>query len=176
MASTVILKPRASYAIRLRGIRTRGFVPFAIVRRTDSMVDHVEFGTAAGTWIGAHLSGGWQERPADYCTPVYERYYELPLANAAEQDEWEAHLRSQIGTKYNTLAIVGLALGMRNLFGFGLTSLHRKICSQGVTDNMIWKRGAAGWLNIENSLDYTVTPRECLLAPCLVGHLVRKVG
>jgi hypothetical protein len=157
-------------SVRCRFITTDSFVSAAIRRLTGSLFSHVEFGTPEGTWIGAHLSGGVQERPAGYCRPTREYYYEVPCT-ALQQDALLRWARSKIGTKYNVRTIIGLAIQARRM-----TSLHRMICSQFFSDGMLLVFGSTRYLNVLPGWTYRITPETAHLSPLLTGHLIRRVG
>ena len=69
--------------IRIRFVAGGGFVGDSICWVTNSLFQHVEFGTPEGTWIGAHAGTGIQERPADYAKYSREFVYEVPAAESA---------------------------------------------------------------------------------------------
>jgi hypothetical protein len=156
-------------SIRVRFIRNAGFTSGGISRLTGSLFSHVEFGTPEGTWIGAHIGGGIQERPADYCNPVLEYVYEVPCT-ALQQTQGLAKMRAGIGTKYNTLDIVGLMFQARSL-----RSPHRLICSQFYADIMLFVFGATRFLNVNEDWTYRITPETGHLSPLLVGHRVKAL-
>lgn len=153
--------------IRVRFITQRGFVSAAIRYLTGSLFSHVEFGTPQGTWIGAHIGGGIQERPANYCTPSLEYVYEIPCT-AEEQASGLAWMRSKIGTKYNVLDIIGLALQIRSL-----TRAGHDICSQFYAEGMLRIFGAKRFLNVDWAWTYRITPETGHLSPLLVGNRVK---
>ena len=157
------------HCVRLRFIKSAGFVSAGIAWWTNSLFDHVEFGTPEGTWIGAHWGNGVQERPANYCTPTREYCYEVPCTAKVETAslEW---MRSEIGTPYNRSDILGLLLHYRRL-----ESPHRVICSQFMSDGMLRFFGASRYLNVIPGSTYLVTPETAHLSPLLTGHLVRRV-
>jgi hypothetical protein len=154
-------------SIRIRFILGKGFVSQAIARVTGSLFSHVEFGTPEGTWIGAHIGGGIQERAADYCSTVREYVYEIPCTDEQEREAllW---MRSNIGVKYNTFDIVGLLFQARSL-----QSPHRAICSQFCTEGLLHIFGASKVLNVLESWSYRITPETLHLSPIFVGRRVR---
>jgi hypothetical protein len=154
--------------VRIRFIRCGGFISWAIAHVTGSLFSHVEFGTPAGTWIGAHIGDGIQERPANYCTPKLEFVYEIPCTIYQER-LLLASARGKIGTKYNTLDILGLLFQIRSL-----RSSKRDICSQFCTGELLRVFGAAKVLNVLESWDYRITPETLHLSPIFVGHRVKK--
>lgn len=155
--------------IRIRFIRCDGFISSAIARVTGSLFSHVEFGTPSGTWIGAHIGGGIMERPANYCSPQVEFVYDIPceLYQERQHVDW---MRSQIGTKYNVLDILGLLFQIRRL-----RSPKRYICSQFCTDGLLRIFGASKVLNVLESWAYRITPETLHLSPILVGRRARKI-
>lgn len=156
--------------IRIRFIRNKGFTSSAIARVTGSLFSHVEFGTPAGTWIGAHIGDGIQERPANYCSPQLEFVYEIPCTVYQERMIL-AWARRKIGTKYNTLDIVGLLFQARSV-----RSPQRYICSQFCTEGLLHVLGASKVLNVLESWAYRVTPEMLHLSPVLVGNRVKREG
>ena len=142
----------------------------SIRKLTGSLFSHVEFGTPEGTWIGAHIGGGIQERAANYCSPVREYVYDIP-ASMAQAQQCSAWMRSKIGTKYNTLDIAGLMLQARSL-----RSPQRYICSQFCTEGLLQTYGASKVLNVLGSWAYRITPETLHLSPIFVGRQVKKVG
>lgn len=159
-----------SPCIRIRFVTADGWISAGIRWVTNSLFSHVEFGTPAGTWIGAHADGGVMERPGNYCTPTREYVYEIPCSQAKLNDHL-VRLRSKIGTPYNKLDILGLLIKNRKL-----TTPHQVICSQFMTDECLILWGAPGWLNVLPGYSYLTTPEIDHLAPILVGHRVKKVG
>jgi hypothetical protein len=155
--------------IRVRFIAQGTFVSAAIRKITGSLFSHVEFGTPEGTWIGAHLGGGIEERPADYCSPAREYVYEIPCTEEVEADalKW---MRAKIGTKYNTLDILGLMLHTRSLTGPG-----QYICSQFVTEGLLNTFGAPRVMNTLALWTYLVTPEMLHLSPIFVGRSVKRM-
>ncbi len=154
--------------ITIRFIRTPGFVASAICFWTNSLFDHVEFGTPEGTWIGAHANSGIQERPANYCQPTREYVYEIPCAQL-ELDELLRWARLMIGTPYDYEDIAGMFLHNRMLNHPG-----RDICSEFVYLGLAHVGIRA--LNVLPDYAYLVTPEMLHLAPILIGNLKKKVG
>jgi hypothetical protein len=157
-------------AIRVRFVASAGFVGDSIRWVTNSLFQHVEFGTPAGTWIGAHAQGGILERPADYATYSREYVYDLP-ATQLQVQQLLSWARKQIGTKYNLLDIAGLLLKQR-----AWTTPNRFICSQFCTLGLLEVYGAARVLNVLGDHAYLITPETLHLSPIFVGRLVRKKG
>lgn len=156
--------------VRIRFVAGAGFVGDSIRWVTNSLFQHVEFGTPEGTWIGAHASGGILERPADYANYSREYVYDLPCT----EDELTGLLgwaRSQVGIKYNFADIAGLLIRKR-----ALTTPHRYICSQFCTLGLLRVFGAKEVLNVQEGYSYLITPETLHLSPIFVGRLVRKKG
>lgn len=154
--------------IIVRFIATDGFVGAAIRKVTGSLFQHVEFGTEAGTWIGAHIGDGIQERPANYCNPTREYVYEIPCS-LWKQRKLENWARSKIGTKYNTKDILGLMFQARSVQSAG-----KLICSQFCTDGLLEIFGASMVLNVLLEWTYRITPEILHLSPIFVGRRVRR--
>ena len=165
------MPPQPKPVIRVRFVAAPGFVGAAIRRLTGSLFQHVEFGTPQGTWIGAHVGDGIQERPANYYPVLTREYvYEIPCSpQQADLLLWWA--RSKIGTQYNTVDIVGLMFQARSL-----RSPHRLICSQFCTDGLLKVFGAPKVLNVAEDWTYRITPETLHLSPIFVGHLVSRKG
>jgi hypothetical protein len=155
-------------SIRIRFMATASFTGFAIRKLTGSLFQHVEYGTPQGTWIGAHIEDGIQERAADYCKPVLEYVYEIPCTEEQEQQAL-AWMRSKIGTQYNTLDIVGLLFQARTM-----QSPHRAICSQFCVEGLLHVFGAPKVLNTLESWTYRITPETLHLSPIFVGRRVKS--
>ena len=155
--------------VRLRFVQGKGLVSSAIARVTGSLFSHVEFGTPEGTWIGAHIEDGIRERSADYCVEAREYVYEIPCTDAQERKalSW---MRSKIGTRYNTLDIVGLLFQHRSMQTPG-----RMICSQFCTAGLLEIFGPTQVLNVQAQWAYRITPETLHLSPIFVGHLVKRV-
>lgn len=152
--------------ITLRFIRTPGFVTDSICFVTNSLLDHAEFGTPEGTWIGAHSDGGIQERPGNYCTPTQEWVYDIP----STPDQTTRLLRSAraaVGTPYNFIGIAGLLFHLRKL-----TGIKTVFCSQFCFLELT-KVGIVA-LNVLPQFAHLVTPETLHLSPLLIGHR-RKV-
>ncbi len=153
--------------VTVRFIANHTLLSAAIRWSTGSLFSHVEAGTPDGTWIGA-LSDGVKERPANYCNPFREYVYRIPCTQQ-QQETFLALMRSKIGTKYNFLDIVGLALGIRSL-----NNVHDDICSELVTWALIRTFGPQAVLNVEPGWEYRVTPETLHLSPIFVGHLYKR--
>ena len=156
--------------IRGRFIASPGFTGWYIRHWTGSLFQHFEFGTQKGTWIGAHIGSGIQERPANYCNPTLSYVYEIPCTQQ-EEDFAEAWMRSKIGTKYNVRDIIGLAIQKRTL-----TSLHELICSQFGIDGLLIFFGPKRALNVLPDWTYRITPEVLHLSPIWTGNRVFKIS
>lgn len=150
--------------VRVRFIRGTGFVSDSIARLTGSLFSHVEFGTPDKTWVGAHLKGGIQERPYNYCNPKINYYYEVPCSDV-EEIAHLSRIRSKIGSKYDWLDIVGLAFQMRNVH-----RLHEYICSEFYGDEMLTIYGPKRFLNVQSGWTYRLTPETGHMSPLLAGN------
>jgi hypothetical protein len=155
--------------ITVRFIANHTFLSWSIRRLTGSLFSHVELGTPEGTWIGA-LADGIKERPANYCNPFREYVYHIPCTQSAL-----THLlstaRMRIGTPYNKMDIVGLALGLRRLVG-----KKGEICSWFGTQELIDAFGADRVLNVLPGWEYRITPETLHLSPIFVGNLFSRKG
>ena len=153
--------------IAVRFIANHTFLSWSIRRLTGSLFSHVELGTPEGTWIGA-LADGIKERPANYCHPFRAYVYHIPCTTQ-EQAYLLLTARAKIGTPYNKLDIVGLALGLR-----GVVGSKGEICSWFGTQELIDTFGAKRVLNVLPGWEYRVTPEMLHLSPLFVGCLVKS--
>jgi hypothetical protein len=147
---------------KVRFINGAGFVADAIDFVTNSLIDHVEIETESGSYIGAHADGGVQDRPANYCTPTWEKRYSIPCPDDQLQ-KIMSYARAKIGTPYDFTDIVGLLFHDRSL-----DSPHRLICSA-----FTFSAGVAGGLyllNAEKEFAHLVTPETLHLSPLLIGN------
>jgi hypothetical protein len=152
--------------IVVRFIQNRPLFSRLIAWYTTSLWSHVEFGTPQGTWIGAHLSGGIQERPHDYCNPRLEARYALKVT-ATELEVFLGGLRSEIGTKYNVPAIIGLAIHDRHL-----NNPSERICSQFVARHLLRQFGAERTWNLLPEWAYLMTPDMVHISPIFCGNRI----
>ena len=155
--------------IEVRFIKGAGLVSDIIAFDTNSHFSHVEFGTPEGTWIGAHLDGGVQERAADYCDPVRDYRYEIPLASDDAMNRWLTQIRADVGTRYNVEDIAGLLLHDR-----ALNDTHAVICSEWATQKLIECLGAPKVLNVLPLRAYLITPEMLHLSPIFVGRMTYR--
>lgn len=158
--------------IRGRFIATAGFIGAAIRWTTNSLFQHFEFGTPKGTWIGAHVDDGVQDREGDYCTCTLEYVYDIPCTQE-QMDAFYKWAYQQIGTKYNTLDIFGILLKKRKW-----TTPGHVICTQFGTDGLLFIFPTSRVLNVQRDERYTalITPEELHLSPIFAGHRVRAIG
>ena len=156
--------------ICIRFVASPGFVGSSIRWVTNSLFQHVEFGTPEGTWIGAHAEGGIMERPANYAVEAREYVYEIPCTDS-QLGGLMRWARAKIGTTYNKLDILGLLIKNRQL-----TSTHAYICSQFCTEGLLFTFGSSRVLNVLPGFTYLITPETLHLSPLLVGRLVKKAG
>lgn len=149
-------------ALVIRFIDEADWVSRAITWTTNSLWCHCEALSSDGhAWIGAHTGTGVDRRPLDWCKPIRERRYAVPVSEKASQ---AAHnfLDSKIGVQYNYLDILGLALHKRTW------SPGRDICSQLMIEFM----QAAGLmpLNVLPQYDALITPETLHLSPLFIGR------
>ena len=155
--------------VTVRFIANRTFLSWSIRRLTGSLFSHVELGTPEGTWIGA-LADGIKERPANYCNPFREYVYHIPCT-AQEQAYLLSTARAAIGTPYNKMDIVGLALGLRNVVG-----KKGEICSWFGVGELIDTFGASRVLNVLPGWEHRITPETLHLSPIFVDNLYSRKG
>jgi uncharacterized protein YycO len=146
--------------IIIRFITESDFVSAAIREVTFSEFSHVEIGTPEGTWIGAHASGGVEERAADYCIPTFERRYAIPVTQE-QYDKGMAYARSQVGTPYDFRDILGL------LFHHDLSTHGHLICSWFVFDFFLEMDMQV--LNVLPMHGNKIDPDKLHLAPIFIG-------
>lgn len=135
--------------LRIRFINSNDLIGHGIDYVTNSLFDHCEVITDEG-YLGAHLSGGIQLRPFDYCVPTREMRYAFDISN--DQAMLMKEYGDQaIGTKYDGLDILGLALHVRTLY-----DVHHQICSRFVVDYAL--AGGLPLGNVQPEYTYLVTP------------------
>jgi uncharacterized protein YycO len=150
-------------SLDIRFIKTGGLISDAIAWDTDSLWDHVELITQQGTFIGARASGGVEERPANYCTPVRERRYSIPCSDSQTMRIYN-WAQGKVGTKYNFLDILGLAIHDRKFGARNSEDICSQFVIQAATQGGIWM------LNVLPGYDYLVTPETLHLSPLLIGR------
>lgn len=159
----------------VRFINEEGIVSRLIDFNTESLFCHAEFGVPVDpgnrqspmkSYIGAHAGTGIQCRPADWCTPTRERRYAIPETDQV-YDWLMAEINSKVGTKYDYLGIVGLALHDRKLHKRGAID-----CS-GFVYSTCTKVGIP-LLNVEEQFSYLVTPETLHLSSMFLGNCVYK--
>lgn len=150
----------------MRAVNSRDIVGALIDIVTDSDVDHVEGDSGTG-WLGAHSSGGVQDRAYDYMTPSLVRVFEFEVdaLQLADALEWA---RSKIGTPYNFGAIVGILF-----HDVALNETKHLICSQFMYEWLI-KLGIRT-LNSDLVKPHDVTPGALILSHAFEGKLVNHV-
>lgn len=154
--------------IRIRFVAGGGFVGRSIRWVTNSLFQHVEFGTPEGSWIGAHAGAGIQERAADYAKYSREFVYEIPCTDS-QLNDLMIWCDAQVGTPYNYRDIVGLLVRKRQW-----TTPQRMICSQFCTKGLLHVFGAARVLNVLPMYAYLVTPEMLHLSPLFVGRQTKR--
>jgi len=146
---------------KIRFITQSGFVSSAIRLVTFSEFSHAEIVSEDGSsYIGAHDDGGVQERPANYCTPSFERRYAIPVTDE-QLAKGMTYARSKIGTPYDFLDIAGL------LFHKDEHTDGRVICSWFVFD-VLSEMGIQP-LNVLIDHGNLVTPDTLHLSPIFIG-------
>ena len=154
--------------LRIRFITERGFVSWGIRAVTFSEFSHAELVSEdEQRYIGARSDGGVQDRPADYCKPIFERRYAIPCTDE-QLAKTMAYARSKIGTPYNFKDIVGL------LFHHDLATKGKFICSMFVFQSA-WEGGLM-MLNVLPDYANLVTPDSLHLSPLLIGKCYYSAG
>lgn len=124
---------------------------------------HVDIVTDTSTLIGAHASGGIQERPEGYMKHIHwERRYAIPLSHKEQAAALLADARAAIGTKYDFLDIAGL------LFQTGWHNPKKEICSEFVFQ--VAARRGLMMLNTLPERGYLIDPDRLHLSKDLLNH------
>jgi hypothetical protein len=150
--------------IKIRFVTGNDFISNAIrVGERDGWCTHVEAIMPDGTWLGAHLDGGVQARPAEYDKATRTRELIIELDDAAAiyrtvvgpsfEGAFHAFLRAQIGKPYDTGAVIGLGVGRdwRNSGSW--------FCSELIAAAL----EACGYLPRLSAADNHISPRDLLL-------------
>lgn len=122
---------------------------------------HVEFELADGTFLGAHSSGGVAIRPANYCTPSWERRYALPCTTA-QRDAVLGFAHAQVGKGYDLRDIAGILLDE------GWHTAEAWICSELVVAALL--QAGLPFLNVLPGYTYRIDPDKAHLSPLLLGR------
>jgi hypothetical protein len=141
--------------IRLRFVRGIGALADAIVFDTGGLYSHVEAVTPDGKYLGAHIDGGVQARPADYDAGqfVRELFVALP-ADDAMTARFYHYLAAVVGEPYDFGAIAGF------ITHFDLRLQHRVICSALQT---LALRGCGWFATPLSQPAHQISPRDLLL-------------
>lgn len=146
----------------IRFISAPDIVSRLIEWTTDSIFCHTEGLSPDGKlWIGAHAHTGVQARPLDWVKPSFERRYAVPVTDA-QYAAANKYMTSKVGTPYDYLDIVGLALHKR----IGASD-HTIICSAFMLQ---WLMAAGLYpLNCLEPFAYLITPETLHLSPLFIG-------
>lgn len=149
--------------LTIRFIDTPDLVSRLITFTTDSLWCHTESLSRDGkSWIGAHAGTGIQARPLDWCKPIRERRYSIPVTD--EQYETAmGWLEEKVGMPYDYTDIVGLAIHKR----IG-ASKSRVICSAAMLEFMM--AASLMPLNCQGNFSYLITPEVLHLSPVFIGR------
>jgi hypothetical protein len=151
--------------LTIRFIDEPGIVSRLISWTTNSEWCHTEALSRDGqAWIGARAGTGVQARPLDWCHPIRERRYAVPVT----QEQYDAAmtwLEAKVGCPYDYRDIIGLALHRR------IYAKQRVICSALM---LLWLMEGAGLLplNCLSSFAFLVTPETLHLSPIFIGKCV----
>lgn len=167
------LDPKTPY-FKLRFVAEGGFTTDAISVITHSPwhsgATHVDIVTDDNTLIGAHASGGIQERPEGYMKHVlWERRYALTLSHKEQADALIADARAAIGTPYDFSDIIG---GL--LFENGKHNPKKAICSE-FAFQVPYRRGLR-LLNASLDRAFLIDPHDLHLSNLLIGRCYYEVG
>ncbi len=152
---------------RLRFITEPDWVSASIRAVTSSLWSHVETILPDGTYLGAHYPSGVQIRPLDYCKPMRERRYKIPVSDAA-LGQMLAFAHAQVGKPYDTTDIFGI------LMHEGWNNPDAWICSALETATM--EAGGIFPLNVEVGYTPKITPEMLHLSPLLIGNCYFSAG
>lgn len=78
--------------------------------KTDSEISHVNVVTPEGKLLGALMNGGIQVREANYDHWTLQILVTIPVTDEQYDEFWKYAL-SQVGGKYDSKGIMGIALG-----------------------------------------------------------------
>jgi len=146
----------------IRFIDEPDWVSRAITWTTNSLWCHTEALNRAGTgWTGAHAGPGVETRALNWCKPLRERRYAIPVS---AKDYSAAHdfLESQLGIYYDYRDIFGLLIHKR------VWSPQRVICSQLMTEFM--QHAGLQPLNVLPQFSALITPETLHLSPIFIGR------
>jgi len=152
---------------RMRAVNSRDIVGTLIDIVSDSSVDHVEGDSGKG-WLGAHSSGGVQERSYNYMTPSLELVFEFEV-DALQLADALVWAKSKIGTPYNFGAIVGILF-----HDAALNETGHLICSQFMYEWLL-KLGIKT-LNSDLIKPHDVTPGSLILSHAFEGKRVKDAN
>jgi hypothetical protein len=154
--------------IKLRFVTGNDFVSRSPTRMALYTSRRVEAIMPDGTWLGAHLDGGVQARPAEYdrATRTRELIVEIdagnwafapnataPVLSGPRENRFHDFLRAQVGKPYDLTAIAGLALGR------DWRTPDSWICSELQAAAL----EACGYLPKLSAADNHISPRDLLL-------------
>jgi hypothetical protein len=151
-------------SLTIRFVNEPGIVSRLITFGTNSLWCHTESLSRNGqSWIGAHAKTGVEARPLDWCKPIREAIYSVPVT-AKQYEAAMGWLEAKIGTPYDYADIVGLSIH-RRIFG-----KDRLICSALMTEYMM--AGGLKPLNVLEQYAYLITPETLHLSPLFIGRKV----
>jgi hypothetical protein len=148
----------------IRFINERGIISRLIDWETDSLFCHTEGLSRDGqAWVGAHAHTGVQARPLDWCKPIFERRYAVPVSDENYESAMQ-FMESKIGLlSYDYVDIIGLALHAR----IGASD-HEIICSAFM---LLWLQAAGlAVLNVLPEYSFLCTPETLHLSPIFIGR------
>ena len=117
-------------------------------------IEHCEAETAEGTYIGAHLLGGVQEKRPGYDAGFKSETFVNLKATPAQEAEFFSFLRSHLGEPYDPIA-VGYFWGMFS--GKNWQDPNAWTCSEFIATALI----SCGWLPINEKIPAIKnTPRD----------------
>lgn len=155
-------------SIRVRFISDHKIGSSIIQWFSNSKFSHCEFGLKDGTWLGARIKGGVQDRAADYCNPTTEYIYDIPCTTV-QYKKFLSIIKKAIGTKYAWKNIIGIAIRNKRI-----RSVNGFICSQFLIEVLTKVLGENKVLNSSLLYDGFLTPEEANLSPIFVGTLISK--
>ena len=132
---------------------------------TDSLWCHTEaLSRDEKHWIGAHAGTGIQARSLDWCNPIRERRYSIPVTDS-QYEIAMTWLESKEGLPYDYVDIIGLAVHKR----IGASN-HEAICSAAMIE-LIMKTSLMP-LNCLEGFSYMITPETLHLSPLFIGKCI----
>ena len=152
---------------RIRFITEPDWISSAIRTVTDSQWSHVEIVLPDNSYLGAHHPSGVQIRPYDYCQPLRERRYQIPVSESA-LGKMLNFAHAQVGKPYDTADIFSILLHKN------WQDSEAWICSELVAATA--EAGGVFMLNVQAQYTHKITPEMLHLSPLLIGNCYFSAG